>query len=317
MSKISVVIVNYNTCGLLLDCLRSIYDDIDRIDTEIWVVDNASKDGSSEAVRLKFPKVRLIENQTNLGFSRANNQALCQSDGDICILLNPDTVVIPGFFSQILAGFQINPQAGLIAPQLLNADHSIQPSWGQFSSAWTEFFFQLFLYKIFPSPIPIGRKIHRLQRIAYETVHEVPWATGACLAFRRKMIEKAGLLDESIFMYGEDVEWAWRIHKNGEKILFFPAAKIIHFAQRSSKLDFAGWITNYTRGQLKFIQRHRSQGSARLASLFVMIGSSLRIIIWAIIKLFYRDNGQEAPQRIEGYLKAFQIGWQGIKGTFL
>jgi len=314
MPDLSIIIVSYNTRKLLLECLNSIYTDYSNSEAEIWVVDNESKDGSLEAVCKQFPQVNLIHNLENIGFVRANNQALRRASGEVCIILNPDTIIQPGAFQILNAAFEHNPNAGMIAPQLLNTDGSIQPSYGHFSSLWTEFFFQFFLFKFLPSPFPLGRKVHFLQQNEYQRAHEVPWATGACLAVRREAVEKAGLLDESIFMYGEDMEWAWRFRQNGYKVFYNPAAKVVHLAQRSSKMDFTRWITNYSLGQLRFIQNHRSSWSTRIASLLMMAGSSLRLLIWSLIRILGNKKTDEAESRLAGYKKVFQMSWKVLVG---
>ncbi len=317
MCDISIVIVSFNTSAFLIECLYSIFSDLDHLDAEIWVVDNASTDGSPGEIKKHFPQVKLIENNRNVGFARANNQALCQATGRICMLLNPDTVIKSGALISIMSAFETNFQVGLVSPQLLNTDGSIQPSWGQFSSLWTEFFFQFFLFKVFPSTFPLGNKIHWLQGKAYNTVHEIDWATGACLAFRREIIEKIGLLDESIFMYGEDMEWCWRMKKVGIHRIYWPEAKVFHLQNQASKSNYAQWIINYTYGQIKFIEKHRSKISTKIAGLMVMIGSLLRIVAWASIQILKPEMRKIAKQRNDGYRKAFMMGWKALMGREL
>jgi N-acetylglucosaminyl-diphospho-decaprenol L-rhamnosyltransferase len=274
---------------------------------EVIIIDNGSTDGSVEMMKNDFPFFRLIQNLENVGFSKANNQGMRMANGDILILLNSDTIVLENTFPKIVDGFAQNSNVGVIAPQLLNPDGSIQPSWGIFACAWTEFLFQTFLFKIIPAPFPLGKKIHPLQKKNYSTAHPVAWASGACLAVRREVVEAAGMLDEGRFMYGEDMEWCWRIRQKGFDVLFWPDAKIIHLGNASSKKDFTTWIQRYTTGNLQFIQEHNSRLDYLASAGFVFFGSILRFFLWSIIGISNLGKKTEAEQRISGYRSAIQI----------
>jgi GT2 family glycosyltransferase len=309
MVKFSIIIVNFNTRELLGNCLNSLYSDLGDMKAEVWVVDNGSMDGTLNMIQDQFPQVSLISNNENIGFARANNQAMRQANGEIWILLNPDTVVIHGFAHRILDAFEANPDAGVVAPQLQNENGSIQPSWGIFASPFTEFFFQFLLYKLLPSPLPLGNTINRLQQKSYSISHEIQWASGACLAIRKQVVAKVGLLDENIFMYGEDMEWCWRVKNCGYKNLFWPDAKIIHLIGRSSKKDYARWIENYTLGNLNFVIAHSSKSLSKITAFWICIGSVLRWIIWSIILVSVPPRKDEALKRQAGYKKAAILGW--------
>jgi len=298
----------------MLDCLRSVEENHNALPVEIWVVDNASTDGSVAAVQSSFPEVHVIANDTNLGFARANNQALAQAGGDILVLLNPDTVVRPGAFVALEQAFESDATIGVVGPQLLNPDGSIQPSYGRFASAWTEFLFQTFLYKVIPSPFPLGAVIHKLQRRQYNNIHEVDWVTGACLAIRREVIERIGLMDEAFFMYGEDMEWCWRARQAGYKVYFQPDAQVVHYSRQASRRDYRAWITRYTSGQLRFISLTRPHKSKILFGLWICLGSLLRIVLWTGLKWLKPNQMDEAQQRIAGYSEAFILGWQAVWG---
>ena len=317
MHDVSIVIVNYNTRELLLGCLDSVYQTAGDLTIEVWVVDNASTDDSAAAIQLKFPEVKLIANRENVGFSRANNQALAKATGKIWCLLNPDTIVMPGAFQALLKAFQKDSKSGLVGPQLLNKDGSIQPSFGKFTSVWTEAFFQFFLYKWLPAPFPLGIKIHPLQKNAYQHIHEVDWVSGACMIFRPEIIEQAGMLDEQIFMYGEDMEWCWHIQKAGFKILYFPEAQIIHLSGQSSRQNYASWINRYTISSLRFLQKYRGGGDLRLGGLFICMGSLTRSVLCLFGLGLYPGKRNELKQRMTGYQQAGKTGWQAFfKGTY-
>ena len=290
-------------------CLQSVYGSLGTLSAEVWVVDNASSDNSVSSVRKGYPQVSLIENDENVGYARANNQALCRAQGTICILLNPDTVVKKGAFQSLLDAFGGDKDTGVVGPLLLNEDNSIQPSFGSFASVWTEFFFQTFLYKIIPSPYPLGRRVHPWQRKSYQKAHNVDWVSGACLAVKRSVIEKAGMLDEDTFMYGEDMEWCWRIKNAGYSVLFWPKTEIIHYQRQSSRKDYSQWIVNYTSGTLRFVDQHQTRFSQVLISLLICCGSVLRIGLWCLFGLIKPSRQSEVRQRILGYARAIQLGW--------
>jgi len=305
---LSIIIVNYNTQALLAACLRSVFVALDSVSAEVWVVDNTSADDSVQTVRSEFPTVQLIVNQQNVGFARANNQALRQAQGRVWVLLNPDTQVAPEALLALRQAFVTKPAAGIIGPQLLNADGSVQPSCGEFASPRTEFVFQFFLFKLFPSAFPLGSQVHPWQVADYQRARRVDWVSGACLAIRREAAEKVGLLDESIFMYGEDMEWCWRVRQAGYSVWFWPESKVTHYAHQASHSNYATWITNYTTGHLSFVTRYRSRTSAALVALMICVGSVLRIGLWTLIERLRPGLRHQASQRILGYQQAFRLG---------
>lgn len=314
MTDFSVIIVNFNTRQLLLDCLHSVEENHIAMPIEIWVVDNASTDGSVAAVQASYPQVHLIANDTNLGFARANNQALTKAAGDILLLLNPDTRVQPGAFTALDQAFESDAAIGVVGPQLINPDRSIQPSCGRFASAWTEFQFQSFLFKLIPSSFPLGAVIHPLQQGQYKSQHEVDWVSGACLAIRKEVVERIGLLDETFFMYAEDMEWCWRVRQAGYKVCYQPAAQVIHHSRQASQRDYRAWIMQYTSGQLRFISKTRPRADRFLCGFLICIGSLLRIVLWSGMSGVMSNHIDEAHQRLAGYRGAFNLGWQAVLG---
>jgi GT2 family glycosyltransferase len=313
-NNISVIIVNYNTRQLLLDCLHSLEENPNGLSVDIWVVDNASTDGSVAAVQSSFPEVHIIANDSNLGFARANNQALRKASGDIMLLLNPDSRVQPCAFTKLKQAFDSDATIGVVGPQVLNPDGSIQPSCGSFASGWTEFLFQSFLFKLIPSPFPIGAVVHPLQRRMYDRKHEVDWVTGACLAIRKEVVMRIGLLDEAFFMYGEDMEWCWRVRQAGYKVIYQPAAQVVHYSRQASQRDYRAWIMQYTSGHLRFIGKTRPGSYKFLFGLWICLGSLLRIVVWSGLRWLIYNRRDEAQQRIAGYREAFNLGWQAVLG---
>lgn len=191
---ISVVIVNWNTRNLLLECIRSVYETVQGIPFEIWVVDNGSTDGSQEAVKTAFPLVRLIENTQNRGFAAANNQALKQMTGRYALLLNSDAALTDEAAQKLLAFMESTPTAGMACGQLLNPDGSRQNSIANFPTLLTlisnETILRIFFTEKFPS-----------KRRNYPCPIPVESGIGACLMIRKAAMDAVGIFDETYFFF--------------------------------------------------------------------------------------------------------------------
>lgn len=222
---LSVIIVNWNTRQLLLDCLDSVFSRIDP-DFEVWLVDNGSSDGSVEAVAESHPSVRIVRNERNLGFAAANNKALREMNGRYALLLNTDTV-LDGNAVGILHGFLENhPDAAMACGQLLNGDGSLQRSTAAFPSLLSLLCGEPLLEFLFPSRYP-GRRRQCGHPI------EVDSCIGACMMVRKAAIDSVGLLDERYFFFFEETDWALRMKRSGWRVFFVPAARIYHLQGQS------------------------------------------------------------------------------------
>jgi GT2 family glycosyltransferase len=219
---LSVIIVNWNTRDLLCQCLDSLTQKLEGVEMEILVVDNGSRDGSVAAVRKKSPGVRLIENSVNLGFAKANNQALSVSKGRYLLLLNPDAQAKDEAIPKMLFFMETHPEAGVVGAQLLNADESKQNSIANFPSLATELLNKSLLRWFFPEKFP-GKETD------YPDPVEVDSVIGACMLVRREAMEQVGLLDEKFFLFLEETDWCYRMKKAGWKIYHIPQAEVLHF----------------------------------------------------------------------------------------
>lgn len=294
---VSVIVVNYNTKGLLEKCLFSIYKFTEQIDFEVIVVDNNSKDGSVNMVKKEFPKVHLIVNKENLGFAKANNQGIKVARGRSVFLLNSDAYFIENSIKKLIDRVRpyYNPIANkteaksdirdgpyVISPMILNEDKSIQQSVGFFPHLP-----QIFYWMSFLDDLPAGQFLkpyHIDHDSFYKKDHEVDWATGAALFVPKEIIKKSGPLDSGIFMYGEDVEWCWRIKKSGFKILYTNSTKIIHLGSGSSgKVSKNPYIGEYL-GLLYFYKKYKGNVSLQIVRLFLKIGALGRIFIFGLLK---------------------------------
>jgi GT2 family glycosyltransferase len=255
---LSVVIVSWNTRVLLAQCLASIEAHPPDMPYEVWVVDNASADGSAEMVRLEFPEVKLIRSQENLGFARGNNLALAQAGGEQILLLNPDTVVKEGAVTRLSQVLAAQGTAGLAGGQLLNADGSLQGSCGVFPSLWTE------LPLVNRSQSPVRGAVHVNGPGGPMTVQAVDWVSGACLLLKREVLETIGPLDERFWLYTEETDWCYRARAAGWEVLFVPQARVTHLGRAASRQRSVETMFCFYQSRVRFVHKHRGRRQAWL-----------------------------------------------------
>ncbi len=267
--KISVLIVNYNVKFYLEQCLLSLLASDISHQMEIIVVDNNSTDGSREYIEGKFPTVSFIWNSENLGFAKANNQAIRICEGDYVLLLNPDTVVGEHVLSRVLAFMDSHPDAGAAGVKMINGGGVFLPeSKRGFPSPWVSFCKIFGLVKIFPKSRIFG-KYHLLYLDENET-HEVDILCGAFMLIRSEAFREIGLLDESFFMYGEDIDLSYRITLAGYKNYYIPE-KIIHYKGESTRKDTMRYVKIFYYAMYIFFKKHYPR-SGFFYSLLVPLG---------------------------------------------
>jgi len=227
---LSIVIVNWNTGRLLNQCLNSIASTIDDISFEIVIIDNASSDdslASLDAEQLFGNRLRLIRNEDNVGFARANNQGIAVTSGESIFLLNPDTEVKNGAIGTLINTIQEDPEIGACAPRLLNSDGTTQPSvWRSMPWAWYPIFEGLGLYKCLPKRMRGEFLLGRHWQ--YDRKRTVQGFSGAAFVVRRRLVKEIGAFDEKFHMYGEDIEWCHRMTTSNWKLVFNPVAEVVH-----------------------------------------------------------------------------------------
>ena len=265
---LSIVIVNWNTRDLLAQCLESIQAYPPGVPYEVWVVDNASADGSAAMVRARFPWVYLIQNEQNVGFAVANNQAIRGSRGRNVVLLNSDTRVRPGALGALVAFVQAHPRAGAVGARILNGDGSLQPSCHPMLAPGREFWRLLFLEGIWP------RATYPMQRWDLETPRQVEAIKGACLLLRREALDQVGLLDEGYFMYTEEVDLCYRLARAGWELWWVPQAEVVHHQAQSSRQAAERMYLQLYRSKVLF---YRKFGGPRRAERFKRL---LRLAYW-------------------------------------
>jgi len=255
MADLSIIIVNYNTCNLLQDCLTSIVATESPLEFNVVVVDNASSDGSAAMVETHFPQVHLIVSPVNGGFAYANNLGLKQAgfaaDGTpqphaprYALLLNPDTLLPPTALVDMVAFLDDNPDIGAAGPKLVRPDGSLDLACRRaFPTPEVSFYRMVGLSKLFPHSRRFGR--YNMTFANPDELLEVDSLVGAFMMVRREAIAQAGLLDETYFMYGEDLDWAYQIKANNWKIYYNPAVTVTHVKRASSRTSPKAQIEFY------------------------------------------------------------------------
>ena len=233
MIDLSVIIVNWNTSNLLHDCLNSLYQYTHGITFEIFVVDNGSTDGSPDMVAQQFPQVILLRNQDNMGFSRANNQALRRASGRYLLLLNSDTALRDNGLRALVTFMDAHPAAGIAGTKLLNPDGSRQDSCDTFPRTPLAMLRDTFLDNVFHHPE--RRWSGRMAHWNFQDHFLIDYVIGAVLIIRRDTLTQIGLLDEQFFMYAEDIDWCYRAALAGWKIYYVGSIAIYHYNRGSSE----------------------------------------------------------------------------------
>lgn len=222
---LSIVIVSYNTCGMLRDCLNALSAATEGLAIETFVVDNASPDDSAAMVAAEFPHVFLTASQENNGFTKGNNIALKHVVGRNVLLLNPDTEAAPGSLTLLSHYLDAHPNVGAVGPKLFNTDGSLQPNGAPLPTLWHDLLEHTGLWKLLPH---MTQPLWRYGREDFETECETESVMGACLMIRKAVLDQVGLLDEVFFMFYEEVELCWRIRRAGYAVRYVPRAGVVH-----------------------------------------------------------------------------------------
>ncbi len=257
MIRLSVIIVNYNVKFFLEQSLLSVRKAVKNIPSEIFVVDNHSVDGSVEMIRKKFHEVILTENKTNVGFAKANNQAILQAKGEYVLLLNPDTVVEEDTLEKCIRFMDEHPEAGGLGVKMLDGKGNFLPeSKRGFPSPSVAFYKTFGLSKLFPHSKTFAR--YHLGHLSPDETNEVEVLAGAFMFIRKKVLDEIGLLDEKFFMYGEDIDLSYRIVTAGYKNYYFAETRIIHYKGESTKKGSLNYVRMFYNAMIIFARKHFS-----------------------------------------------------------
>ena len=297
LMNLSIIIVNWNTREMLSECLKSIYARPPSGEFEVWVVDNASADGSSAMVRERYPQVKLIENPSNSGFAYANNLALRQASGRYLLLLNSDTFVKPNALEALRQFMEDHPEAGACGSRLLNPDGSLQVSCYVHPTLKNEFLRMFHLDGIFP------QSRYRMNEWATDQAREVEVIQGACLLLRRESLEQVGLLDEQFFMYSEDYDLCYRLRKGNWKLYWVPWSEVVHFGGQSTKQVAAEMFLHLYRSKMICMRKHYGRLAAILYKLILIFSAVFRLIVTPLTWLERAQVRQQHQVLAENYCR--------------
>jgi len=253
---------------------------------EIIVVDNASSDGSAQMVAAEFPQIRLLRNDTNLGFTRANNQGLAVSRGRYVLFLNPDTEVVGDALHTMVTYMDTRPDVGVLGPQLRYPDGSIQPSRRRFPTLATAFLESTLLEQWWPDNPAVRH--YRMADCPDEQEQDVDWVVGAALLARREVLDTIGGFDEGFFMYSEELDWCKRAKAAGWRVVYLPSAKVIHYEGKSSEQVVAARHIHFQTSKLRYFRKYHGPLAASL-------------LRWFLLTTYAFQWGEEAAKWLVGH----------------
>tara|TARA_B100000959_G_C14930481_1_gene603433 strand:+ start:534 stop:1469 length:936 start_codon:yes stop_codon:yes gene_type:complete len=268
MVDLSIVIVNYNAKTYLELCLQSIYKTINGINYEVFVVDNNSSESIEDMMNKNFPDVNLSLNTSNEGFAKANNKAIKKCSGHYILLLNNDTVLLPGAVNVLYSHMEKSLDIGILGPQILTKKKILQESFFKTPDLLTEFIQKTFYNKIIENKESFFGKRRYLK---YQKEHEVDWITGACMMIRKEAIVDVDLFDDNFFMYFEDADLCCKVRKKGWKVIYTPLAKITHFGGMSRATNERKAAKEYRASQLYFYRKHHNKFTFILLKIFLLL----------------------------------------------
>jgi GT2 family glycosyltransferase len=272
---LSVVVVSYNVRAFLQHCLQSLNRARGTLNVQIIVVDNASPDGSAQMVAQRYPEVVLIANPENVGFGRANNQAFERALGDAVLILNPDSFVQEDTLAVLYERLQRSPEIGCIGPKILLPDGRFEPrSMRGFPTPWAAFCYLSGLSSLFPRSRWFSRYL--LTYLEPDQENEVDSLSGCCMMVRRSLIQKLGGFDPDYFMYGEDLDFCYRVRRDGHRIIYTPATRIVHFKGESTRRSNIDHAYHFQRAMRLFVEKNLSAHASSLARRLIALGFLLR-----------------------------------------
>ena len=308
MVDISIIIVNWNLQDLLEQCLNSIYQNLHNINFEVFVVDNNSSDNSVEMIKRKFPTVTLVANKENIGFSRANNQAIRRSKGEYILLLNPDTIIVGNAIQNMLNHMRKNKKIGALGPKVVDSDNTIQPGCvREYPSILNEFCKLMRFDRFF---LNINNRLFSrstIHKTKFNTKREVKVLSGSCMFLRSECVKEINGFDEQFFLYGEDVDLCYRIRQKGWLVYYLPEATVTHYAHRASEksLEFSPFAVSCC-SMYKYFKKNSSRVKAALYRIMVAFTSFFWIIIYTITFRFLRKR---PLNKLNIYHDFFKLRW--------
>jgi len=284
--EVSIVIVNWNTGPLLRDCVRSLIEGNADVPYALIVVDNASRDNSVQLLLSAYPDITLLQNQHNEGFARANNRGFAYCKAPFVLLLNPDTRLSNGALRRMRILLAEHQAWGCVGAQAVDAAGTLQWTCYHFPTLRSEFYELFWLSKFFPRNRFFGRYL--MSYWDHRTLREVDWVSGVCVMFRREILDRVGAFDEQYFLYGEDMEWCYRVRKKGYRIMYAPDVLITHYQGSSSdQVPIESLREKYT-GRLRFFKTHYQAVAFCGLQVIYVCGFLLRAFVSCMLLWFPR-----------------------------
>lgn len=288
MKKLSIIIVNYNVCYFLEQALKSVFKASTNLEIEVFVVDNNSVDGSVELIRKNFPQVHLIANKKNVGFSKANNQAIKIATGEYILLLNPDTVLEEDTLAKCCDFMDANPKAGALGAKMVDGKGEfLKESKRALPTPAVAFYKIVGLCGLFPKSERFAR--YYLGHLDDDETNEIEILAGAFMFMRKSVLDEVGYLDEDYFMYGEDIDLSYRITKGGYKNYYFPETRIIHYKGESTKKTSINYVFIFYKAMAIFARKHFSQKQAKAYSIVINLAIYLKAFLDLTISFVKRS----------------------------
>ncbi len=294
MKALSIVIVSYNTVHLLEECLHSVYSNCERDNVEVFVVDNASSDGSQAMVRQEFPEARLISNDNNLGFASANNQAIALAVGRHILLLNSDTIILGDVLSRSVDYMDANPRVAVFGCRVLNPDRSLQLTCSRVPSI-----LNLFLQLSGLCKLKWPKWFGRFQMTSWDRSSEkdVDVVSGCYMMVRHAAIDNVGLLDEAFFFFAEETDWCRRFKESKWRVVFAPVGEIVHYGSASAMSLGHERDLLLTNGLIRYHRKHSGLVSAMVVWVMLLAFAASRFLFWAIANILTRTKSSESRRR--------------------
>ncbi len=296
--RLSILIVNWNTREDLLACLGSLRAALIAVPHEVIVVDNASRDGSADAMAAEFPAYRLVRAPRNLGFAGGNNLGIAEARGELLLLLNPDTLVAPGQLERLVAYLDEAPRVGIVAPRLVYGDGSFQLSATPFVTPADVYFeFARFPRALQPRAQREPRRLYTFDPLAPRAVDTV---MGAAFLIRRQVVAAIGPLDEGYFMYGEEMDWCWRAKAAGWEVHWLPTAEVTHLGGRAAARVPYEMLAHRFASTFRFLRLHQGVGAAWLARALLALAALQNALLALFRFLARRDDAVTASHELKG-----------------
>lgn len=314
--QLSIIIVNYNVKFFLEQCLSSVHKAIEKLETEVWVVDNASTDGSIEYLKQRFSFVKFVENPENTGFSKGNNSVLYQCKGKYVLFLNPDTLIAEDCLLKCIKFLELNALIGALGIRMIDGSGRFLPeSKRSFPTPLASLYKLAGLSRMFPKSPIFSR--YALGYLDEHKDHEIEVLSGAFMMVKKDLLIQLKGFDEAFFMYGEDIDLSYRIVKSGYKNYYFSDSTVIHFKGESTKKNNLGYVKNFYKAMSIFVKKHYSKNSGYLFPFFLNMAIWLRAgveagmrIVLKTVYIFTGFAGVVTGKKKNGFSTTIIVGTQ-------